>query len=164
MAGIGWALLYLKENGLIEDDISEEIAEIDNQIGCFRLGRDNDLSLMTGSAGILAYALARISYACHYQIQATWIETDKEIMLAAAQRIVDESKELNALIYAHRFLLYVQEGYDYGDIPSGLEDWMKFYSEIPEEIQTWHIGLTGQTLSASAHYMINKLKQTNHEE
>lgn len=159
LAGIGWTLIYLKENGLIEDDISGEIEEIDQQVSCYRLERDENLGLMTGTAGILAYVLARIAYAEHYKVPASWVENDKEALIAAAKRIEAESKELNALIYAKRFLLYVQEGYDEQDMPVALSDWMDYHTEMPEDKLKWNNSLTGNVLSASAHRLVNTIKK-----
>ena len=160
LAGIGWALVYLKENGLVEDDISGEIEEIDKQVSCYRLDREDDFSLMTGAAGILAYILARIAYAEHYKVPASWIGSDKETLLAAAKRIEAESKELNALICAKRFLLYIQEGYDEQNMPVALSEWIDFHTEMPEGRCEWDNSLVGKTLSSSVHYLTTKIKLT----
>lgn len=161
MAGIGWALIYLKENELIEDDISEEIMEIDNQISCFRMECENHLGVMNGTAGVIAYVMARIIYAKHYKVPAPWIERDRSILLEVSRRIMRESKDLNALIYAYRFQLYVQESYDENDIPISLSEWMAFHTEMPEKSEILDNRLTGRMLSVSAHGLINRIKIYN---
>lgn len=161
LAGIGWALIYLKENELIEDDISEEIMEIDNQISCFRMECENHLGVMNGTAGVIAYVMARIIYAKHYKVPAPWIERDRSILLEVSRRIMRESKDLNALIYAYRFQLYVQESYDENDIPISLSEWMAFHTEMPEKSEILDNRLTGRMLSVSAHGLINRIKIYN---
>ena len=158
LAGIGWGLIFLKERKLIEDDISQEINEIDKQISCFRLECEQDNGVMTGVAGLLAYALARVSYARCCKIPVLWSEEDTQCMFAVAERILDKCNETNALIYARRFQLYIGEGYDERDLPVALADWMNFRKEIPKEKQEWDARLVGNILSASAHYLITKIK------
>jgi len=104
--------------------------------------------------------LARIAYAEHYKVPASWIGNDKETLLAAAKRIEAESKELNALICAKRFLLYIQEGYDEQNMPVALSEWIDYHTEMPEGRCEWDNSLVGKTLSSSVHYLITKIKLT----
>lgn len=72
-----------------------------------------------------------------------------------------ESKDLNALIYAYRFQLYVQESYDENDTPISLSEWMAFHIEMPEKSEILDNRLTGRMLSVSAHSLINRIKIYN---
>jgi hypothetical protein len=61
LAGIAWGIEYLVQNGFIDADTNEVLADIDDTINKHRVyNPPADLSLANGTAGILAYLLARI--------------------------------------------------------------------------------------------------------
>lgn len=60
LAGIGWGLEYLLQQGLIEGDCIEICSEIDNRIMQENVKYITDLSLETGLEGKLHYVLAHI--------------------------------------------------------------------------------------------------------
>jgi len=61
LAGIAWGIEYLVQNGFIDADTNEVLADIDDAINKHRVySPPADLSLENGAAGILAYLLARI--------------------------------------------------------------------------------------------------------
>ena len=61
LAGIAWGIEYLVQNGFIEADTNEVLADIDDAINKHRVySPPADLSLASGAAGILAYLLARL--------------------------------------------------------------------------------------------------------
>ena len=62
-AGIGWTLVFLYQNRLIEDELGEELSFIDQCISQLAPKRFYDLSFDTGLGGILAYINIRQSMA-----------------------------------------------------------------------------------------------------
>lgn len=162
LAGIGWGLIFLKEHNMIEDDISEELNLIDRQLSCYAIQKDKDLSLATGSGGILAYATARKMYGIKNHIPAEWIDDNEEILMKAAQMVIDESSELNALVYAMRYIALCREGYDEQDYPINLGDWMDVKDFIPKNPRRWTSVLTDTTLTTSTLYLIYHKKLNRH--
>lgn len=60
LCGIGWGILYLCNNGFIEDTTNDILREIDEKIMEYDLSRMKDQSLETGFKGIALYLKKRI--------------------------------------------------------------------------------------------------------
>ena len=60
LCGIGWGILYLSQNGFIEDNTNEILEEIDERIMEYDLARMKDLSLENGFQGIALYLTERL--------------------------------------------------------------------------------------------------------
>ena len=147
---------------MIEDDISEELNLIDQQLSCYAIQKDKDLSLATGTGGILAYATARKMYGIKNHIPAEWIDDNEEMLMKAAQMVIDESSELNALVYAMRYIALCRDGYDEQDYPINLGDWMDVKDFIPKKTKRWTPVLVDTTLTTSTLYLIYHKKINRH--
>ena len=60
LAGIGWGIEYLIQNGFVSGDIQEICADIDKAIMEFDSALISDYSIKTGITGIIFYVLSRI--------------------------------------------------------------------------------------------------------
>lgn len=60
LCGIGWGILYLSQNGFIEDKTNEILEEMDERIMEYDLTRMKDLSLENGFRGIALYLSERL--------------------------------------------------------------------------------------------------------
>lgn len=60
LCGIGWGILYLSQNGFIEDNINEILEEIDERIMEYDLSRIKDMSLERGFSGMALYLSERL--------------------------------------------------------------------------------------------------------
>lgn len=158
MAGIGWGLIYLKENGFIEDGILDEIQTIDQQLCCYAFQNDNDLSIATGIGGLFAYIMARIRYGINYA-PAKWIIDRKGPLMEMAQKIIDESNEQDAITYAMRYICFVEEGYDEKDYPLNLGEWISIRNFIPKNPKRWTAVLNDTTLTTSILYLTIKYQE-----
>lgn len=61
-AGVGWAMLYLDEQGLIRENPEKWLDYIDRQMGCLNLEEMEDESVDTGITGFFIYIVARWQY------------------------------------------------------------------------------------------------------
>ena len=155
LAGIGWALLYLQERGLLKADPAEWIEQIDGQLACLNLARMADLSFPTGAAGLLAYVAERWRSALQAGQPLPWPDEFVQQAQQAAERIIKESTDLTALTYALRIKALAEEGLDEADMPPAVADWMTFGDFIAASPAHYAPGLTGPTLSTSLRVMLS---------
>lgn len=60
-AGIGWGLLYIRDNRLLEDDPESLLAETDRRLSECSPGRISDMAMQTGTGGLMRYVSRRIT-------------------------------------------------------------------------------------------------------
>lgn len=62
LCGIGWGILYLLQNNLMEGEADEILSELDKKIMEWDVTRINDHSIQTGLSGIYIYIQERLKY------------------------------------------------------------------------------------------------------
>ncbi len=167
LAGIGWGLIYAKENELIEDEIEYLLKMIDKQLSYINLRgvpntvSDEDFGL--GIGGYIAYYAARLRYSYRNGNTNVFDETKLAEIKDAAQRIINDSHSFTAISYAFRILLLTEHGYEENDMPLNIREWLECSSFIPKNSKYWSKALADMTMNTSLAVMkslkIQKLKQ-----
>lgn len=160
VAGVGWALLYLCANGLVDDDPAPWLALVDARLApvdptlC-------DPSFFLGAGGLLAYATARLAYALRRGEALPWTDDRMARLRQAAAQVVEARADLDAVTHALRFLALADEGRDAADFSLSLTDWLTFTDFVPLNPERWDCALTGNALSTTAHALL--LRERLHE-
>ena len=160
LAGIGWGILYLYENGFLEDDPGEILSGIDRDIRCFNPLCAADAGLDTGCAGVLAYGVARLRHAAVTGNALTDGGGFTDRLREMADYVLEHSAGVTEQTYALQLQALLDEGYDTAEIPLALCDWMAFGNFIPANPEHFEAELTGSTLSTSVHILLT-YEQTN---
>lgn len=151
LAGIGWGLLYLNENGFIEDDVLPVISEIDRGLKYFNPMNLEDIDFATGCSGLLAYCVARKRFALSRKESFPWPDSYVNRMVDC---ILNKSVDVSSQMYAFQAILLQKEGLDSRDLKISLQDWMTFKDFIPKNPKNFEINLVGNTLSTSLRIML----------
>lgn len=138
LSGIGWAIVYLEQQGLISSfpnilsQIDERVAAIDPE--------GFDSTFEHGKAGILAYMCAR----------AMKDDARKKLGRLAdlANEVLKESKDPTAIFYA---LLWQEIAREHeGRVPKpNLKDWIKPSNYISKNSNFWRVSLRDGVLATS---------------
>ena len=140
--GIGWGLLYLISNGIIEDDMEEYLQHIDRKVMERSIARTADDSLKSGCGGILAYVSTRLYYAKSHQGAFTKDYLD-ELKVKATCLASSKDIDFRTRAYAILFLQIVGGDCRYSDIPMKLEFIADAPKTIPEDLGLCTQGLAG---------------------
>lgn len=161
LEGIGWALVYLHEKGLIEDDITEYLQTIDEQLNSYDPEADADDSLLTGRGGWMAYQLARAVYFNLAEKGSFPTSRERRKIEAVVTGLLTQSGEATVLSYAWQMHWLLTEPVRKDDFTLELHDWMDFGDFIPNQPEYWSAALTGNALSSTLYGKL--IKESIHE-
>ena len=140
--GIGWGLLYLISNGIIEDDMEEYLLQIDRKVMERSLARTTDNSLRNGCGGILAYVSTRLYYA-RGNAGAFATEYMEELKAKATSLVSSKDVDFRSRAYAILFLRIVSGDFRFSDFPMKLDFIADAPKTIPEDLSLCSHGLAG---------------------
>lgn len=162
VCGIGWALLYLADNGLVSlSDVSPAIAQIDKHIHTLAPCRFTDTSLSHGVTGIIAYYTARL-----------FIVSKGLAMKAPTPDFIQEARNASrSYLKTHPCTKSNQKEYSLHLLMSryhGGEGWsmtrldfsdiMDLPTAIPENQKHWHLNLKSGCLGYAINLLITQWK------
>lgn len=153
-AGIGWALMWLVSNGLLEDSIDEELQYIDSRIMELNFSRIKDLSFETGLGGILAYINARISQSHIFNTQFL-----NEVFDACGQIENQPDLDIRTLIQCSLLKTIMSQGYSQGLSPLRIEEYITLPMLLPKDKQFQKTGLAGK--AGFALFLTQQIKKIN---
>lgn len=88
IAGIGWGLLYLVDNGFIDyHEVSGVLCQIDSQLVSFSPKRMKDITIETGVTGLAAYCCARIGFNKRHHVHSVFPDDFINELTEASQQI-----------------------------------------------------------------------------
>ena len=155
LAGIGWALLYMRAQGFISDLPEATLADIDRQLACCHVSELAADDLAHGGAGILVYAVQRWKQALSDRNPALWSEPFRQELRAVAERIIRDSDSVITLYHALQY-----QALDNGELPEGddmppaLHEWLDFDRSMPDNPRHWQPGLCRCAASLTLHAML----------
>ena len=140
--GIGWGLLYLISNNIIEDDMEETLRQIDRKVMERSLVRTEDNSLRNGCGGILAYVSTRLYYSKDHKGAFT---TDYLEELKAKAHALSSSKDIDFRTRAYAMLLLeiTEKECRFVNFPLTINFIADAPKTIPEDLTLCPQGLTG---------------------
>lgn len=147
LSGIGWALIYLQKQGLI--DLSEHVLSIIDSSIAKMMQNISDSSFESGTAGILAYVCARIT-----TINANdFIVNNQDMFVNMAQNILIDPTDPVAVYYALLWIQLCDCGFE--NAPSlYLTDWMTPSNFVARDKQFWSMSMRGGVTASSIHFFI----------
>ena len=142
VSGIGLAMIYMMANGLIEEDLSDELSIIDRKIELFSVKRITDQSFLTGIGGIYAYVVARLNNAKRNKLNENLFSNEfmMELELMAANLYSDTSDFITA---SFMFEFLNRHNNNKEIMPFLLFDYVDISSFIPKDRKEWTMSLTG---------------------
>lgn len=143
-AGIGWALIFLIHNNLLDNSLDQELAYIDSRIMELSPKRISNLSFETGAGGLLAYINARLSMTSYKGESHPFSqEYLSEVFLLCQSITTYISPDIKTLIPAEIFwACYKQKRWK--DIPLLFEDVFSLPVFLPKERQYQKDGIGGR--------------------
>ncbi|MDD4759714.1 MAG: glycosyltransferase [Bacteroidaceae bacterium] len=160
LSGIGWGLIYLSDNNLLEDDIEYILKKIDLQLSHVSLETIYDTELGFGLGGYVAYYVARINYAKKHGYQNTYDAFQLKKIKVAAKKILENDSSLASTSFAFHFLWLLKYGYNNNEVPLNIRVWLENSTHIPQNIEYWNNALVNPTMNASLYIMMRmKIKK-----
>ena len=157
LAGIGWTLFYLYENGFLDQLPEIVLEQIDRQMVCLNPEQITDSTFLHGAGGLLAYCLLRCRYAAQQGQPAPWSEHWlKKLTQRATLMLEEENVELASLHFAMQWLARTRNPDEKDDFPPALHDWMTFTDYLPENEEFWEPGLAGNVINSHLQAMLIK--------
>lgn len=106
LSGIGWTLLYMHEHQLLDDDLDELLAVIDDTLSEYSPHRISDTSFNSGLGGIYCYVVNRIHFSGQqHRLNPSFLE---ELHDVALHILGDESTDLRTSTYALQYVKTLQ--------------------------------------------------------
>lgn len=147
LLGIGWGLIYMYNENLI-DEIDAEVFEIiDNEISNLNLKHICDYSLFYGLGGLYAYICNRIAYCCSKGTSIPWDKHFISDCEKVAYKMIKNGKEFSTLFYAFLFIEYIQAPKDLSWYRPFLSDWISVNKVLPKNSKYWSHDLYSGCLS-----------------
>lgn len=141
ICGIGWCIVYLQENGAIEDDIESLVHIIDKKVMERDPLRIDDWSLKSGLSGILCYVLCRLGSTAR-QGKTTFFDpryfSDLE---TAARRLLGSCDDPVCRSLANQYLAYFTDPF-WELLPPKLTDFMEYPETLSQNERYWKPDLT----------------------
>ena len=103
-AGIGWALLYILSNNLIDDNMEEVLCKIDQKISEWAPANISDHSFHYGLGGIYCYVVNRIAYCKKHNLANGFNKSFLNSLEEVAHSLLDLSVEYRSTTYAMQYL------------------------------------------------------------
>lgn len=153
--GIGWGILYLQTNGLLNDQMEEELLNIDQMVMERNLTRTIDTSMRTGVGGVLAYVALRLANKVHHGFTKDYLLEVKDV---SSKMLQQEDVEYRTWAYAFQIQEIIHSDPDEEMLPLRVEDLFDLPKSAPENLNLSPLGLRG--LSGYVLNMMDKLSQT----
>ena len=155
LLGIGWGLIFLKELGLIEDNLEEFLSEIDKKIGYINIEEMDDYSIDFGLGGIVLYVNARIqSLKSHFGIMPNFGErVFSKLSSKIQESLNDEKRDYNVIYQFLKYQALLSED-DFSDFSISCIDWLELKKFIPKNLIYAEKGLSGNVMSTTLYYML----------
>lgn len=143
--GIGWAFIYLWEQGYVTyEEVEEELAEADRRALSLSPLRLTDLSLETGLGGLLLYLTARIGHQKRMHVPVTFPETYiHETVEAAKAALAVRPEKPDARWVSVLMLAALLEQDDWATLPLLVSDITDVPDFLPKDEAFWTDGLSG---------------------
>ena len=143
--GIGWAFIYLWEQGYVTyEEVEEELAEADRRALSLSPLRLTDLSLETGLGGLLLYLTARIGHQKRMHVPVTFPETYiHETVEAAKAALAVRPEKPDARWVSVLMLAALLEQNDWNTLPLLVSDIADVPDFLPKDEAFWSDGLSG---------------------
>lgn len=141
LLGLGWGLLFLKSNKLLEDDITPYLNKIDEQVITKSLKYTSDKSISYGIGGVLAYFSARFEK--KYSGRPTLPQSYMEELLACCDIILNDSSKVERRIYTYAMILKEINRGDYRIMPLQFDDLWSLPQNSPLNLNNINDDLTG---------------------
>ena len=142
ICGVGWGLMYLRQNGFVDDDFEEELQQIDIKIQELSPVRMVDSSLSLGLGGVLCYVVNRLA---DLKKKGGIYPYDKgfmEELKVASQRMLDEADiDFRTRSYALQFLEYEKDTWRI--LSPQWADVLDLPHFLPSDAELWKKGMEG---------------------
>lgn len=133
--GVGWAILYLYSNQLIENIPDEYLDYIDKKINLLNLNQVNDYSFFTGIGGLYAYLSLRLSLSDKMLVKEDFLKCAELLVLNV---ITENPTETATNYYAIYYLLLRRNRFEEYKLKVDLFDWAKFSAHISNRKELWN--------------------------
>ncbi len=148
LSGIGWGLLYLQEQGFIDEEMVEPyLLQIDSLVMSIPIGNIDTLSFTQGAGGVMWYWITRFLHSDEQNKRKLFERNFIVWMHAKAEEMLQHSNDLfvvNAALQFKYIRKYKTELETFRYVPS-LHDWMNFPSFLPKNPNYWKPGMAGCT-------------------
>lgn len=143
ICGIGWGIIYLVENGLLEDDMEEELCLIDKIVMERCLERIDDFSLLSGIGGIFCYVVTRLGYLERNKINNKIFDKKyiKQLQSAALRIINFDDIDYRCRSFGMQIMEY--GSISWAILPPDFKDIIDLPDFLPKEERFWEPGLRG---------------------
>ena len=152
MCGIGWAILYLYANRILEDSPEDIINSIDDKIQLLDANLFSDYSLDTGLGGLYAYVSLRLKV----DIPITWNNTFLKRLDVSATELLKKKTDISSYYYTMKYIMIRRKGIDKEDPLPSVNEWLNVSLFIPANINLWKISLADGCIGASLIAMLIK--------
>lgn len=149
ICGLGWLLLTLESKKVINNDITDLLAMIDERVMTYNPVFDKDKSLETGSGGVIAYCATRR----YLSDQTAFTKEFMDIVKNEADRMKDKSSDWRCVYFSMLLLSKKDIKACRFDFPNIMDIYV-FPQTVPKNPKYWKPYFKKVTL-----YGINLLKQ-----
>lgn len=157
LSGIGWALIFLYENGFVEDDIEQILDLIDLQVSRIDLNSISEYGIDKGVGGYIAYYAARLRYLSKNGREGMISKKRTAEMKRIANRLINSNCSSNIKVISFRLLLLFENGYDPNDMILNVRDWQDECYNVPRNRKYWTNSFIDQTMNTS-YAMMRKIQ------
>ena len=140
LSGIGWGILYLYKNGLIDEIPCETIKAIDKELLVYNPNNTNDDSFELGNGGFLAYVILREQI--HLLSPFSNYDYSK-----SAHNIITNRKDVISCRYAYWYLTQKESKKQEEYAPS-VFDWNRINLFLPQDNKFWDGSIYNGCVSA----------------
>lgn len=151
LCGVGWGLLYLYANSLIDDIDESLLNQIDLDIQAVDITQISNKSLYYGTSGIMAYFVCRQLYNRHKGLSTKFSDYFASAIIKEGKMLLKSSNEHIALYYSH-ILKSMNDIEFINDFTPQLCDWINFPITNPTNPRYWTFsmdnGCLGYTIPA----------------
>lgn len=143
--GIGWAFIYLLEQGFVTcEEVEEELVEIDSRALSLSPMRFADCSLETGLGGLLLYLTARIGHQKRAHVPVTFSDAYIHETVEAAKAVLKVRPEKPDVRWMSVLMLAaLLERDDWTTLPLLVSDIADVPDFLPKDETFWKDGLSG---------------------
>ena len=157
--GIGWAVMYLCANNLIEidDEVDRILDEVDDIVEVLNPHAIADCSLPDGMGGLLAYMSLRLRFSGSCGFDAGFLDE----LNGSARRLLAENNDVVSCSYAFSFLRSLKNP----DEPmiADINEWLRCPLYVPRNRGFWNTSLENGCIGALVRAMGYKLKEKRYD-
>ena len=159
LCGIGWGIIHLFLNGILDEIPDEVIARIDSSIKCIDAFQLDDYGVETGAGGLFAY----LSIRHRLRSSLPWSNDVSARFKKAAIHLLNTNTDLLSYYYAMSYLSVTsnnEEEKEY-DLPPALSEWLNVSPFLPADERFWTPSLAFGCAGATILPMIAEMKCKN---